>query len=601
MGTELALVESQPTTDLLSESDIAKLTSRLNHAFAEASAENDGNWRQVGGNRTPGTYSGGHNAILTNWSSLDDRIDGRFRPFYENEHDLRDIRAKSRNLATFTSIAVGADKALEVYTIGGKWQFEAKLKDDGTANAQYEIDASWKKNPNDPRNQLLAAVQRVIDEVIEKNEFQESQLPAIHSTARTDGEALIAVYGDKGGIAKIRMLDADSLREPQATNAKQIERGLRSFGYSQVGQQSWTFGVHTSYNRTMRRVDHSDPMGYHVVFDESGKEWDYLPSFPQADAGPISNRCLVHFKGYSVMPLDAKRGVSDYYPIQEVLERKHILGRNLSIGAAIQASIAYIRHHKGNVTRADVVTQISSALDSLSRTATGNRNDGRTQQNFGPGTVIDVKDQEYHAGPLGELKSAVFIEVCSYLMRCVGTRFLMPEYIISGDASNANFASTLVSEAPFVKARESDQQKTIGVCRRTLWATLKIAFDAGRFARWCPTWQQFRDMVELSIKAPPVASRDKVQLLAEVESLYEKRLISANDALTDLGREAKPGFDDKFADPPPAPVIGGVGGAIGGNPSVVAAKQAATAAALESAETTDEAKLILESINSDER
>ena len=31
----------------------------------------------------------------------------------------------------------------------------------------------------------------------------------------------------------------------------------------------------------------------------------------------------------------------------------------------------------------------------------------------------------------------------------------MPEYMVSGDASNANYASTLVAESPFVKARQA--------------------------------------------------------------------------------------------------------------------------------------------------
>lgn len=573
---EATLTESP--SEMFSEADIAKLTSQLQFAFAEAAGEYDGDWRQVGGFRTPATYSGGHQSILSNWSSLDDRIDGRFRPFYQHEHDLRAIRAKSRNLATFTSIAVGANTALQVYTVGGEWQYEAT----GRENIQGR--EGVKADP-----MLLAAAQRVIDDVIEQNEFQGTLDESIHNTARTDGESLVAVYGGPGGKVKLREIDADSLREPQATNAKRIERGLQSLGYSGVGEQSWTFGVHTSYSPTMKRVDHSEPIGYHVVFDERGKNWDYLPSFPQSNAGPLSGKALIHLK--LNVPLDAKRGVSDYYPIQEVLERKHILGRNLAVGAAIQAAIAYIRHHKGPVTRDGVMAQISAALDVASKQATANRNDGKSQQNLNAGTVIDLKDSEYHAGPLGELKSAVFIEVCAYLMRCIGIRWLMPEYMISGDASNANFSSTLVSESPFVRAREADQRKFTGHFKRIMWAALKIAFDCGVFSRWCPTWQDFRAIVELRIKAPPVASRNKADLLAECMALYDKQLISANDVLTDLNRETRPGFDDKYADPPPAPVIGG--GMNGPDSSVDAARNAAVAAALESVGTSDEAKAVL--------
>jgi hypothetical protein len=535
---------NEAADELITESDIAMLQSQLLGALTEAAGETDGSWRQIAGVRQPATYSGGNTAYLKPYTTLWDRMDGRYLPFYQTEWDLQAIRGKARNLATFTSIAVGAVEALQVYTIGGQWKFESVAKEDVTGVS----------------DKLLAAVQKVIDEAIDDNDFLGTYDESIHSTSRIDGECLTAVYGYAGGKSKIRKLDADCLREPQ--NAKSIERGLSGVGYSLRGPQSWSFGVHTAFDPTMNRVDHATPLGYHVVFEETGKEWDYLPAFPQANAGRLSNKCLVHLK--LNVPPDAKRGVSDFYPIQDVLERKHILGRNLAVGAAIQSAIAYIREHVGGTaTRAQVVSQLSTALDTFSKAAAANRNDGKMQQNFSPGTVIDTSaSAKYHAGPLGELKSAVFIEVCAYLMRCIGIRWLMPEYMISGDASNANFASTLVSESPFVRARESDQRKFVNNTKRILWSAIKIAFDAGRFTGMVGSWQQLRACVELRVKAPQVASRDKAQLLEESITLYRERLISANDVLTDMNRESRPGWDDRWADKaelPDAAAAAGIG------------------------------------------
>lgn len=589
----MAGINVQPDS-FLDEADITRLVNAAASALHEAASEYDG-WRFVAGQRSPATVSGAHNPFLSAWSTLDDRLDGRFRPFYENEYDLRTIRAKARNLATFTSIAVGAMEALKCYTVGGEWQHEAVVSEDVTG-----VPAG-----------LLTAVQRVIDETLERNQFEGGLDEAIHNAAREDGESLVGVYHAGGGYCEIAPIDADCLREPQ--NGRDIDRALASVGFKYVPayanrsqeMTSWTFGVHTVYNAAMKRINHNFPVGYHCVFDETGRNWDYLPAFPQVNSGKISGKCLIHLKVNC--PPGAKRGVSDFYPIQEVLERKYILGRNLAVGASIQAAIAYIRQHAGNVSRADVVQQLSNALDSFSRSATANRSDGRTQQTFSPGTVIDVSaNAQYHAGPLGELKSAVFIEVCSYLMRCIGIRWLMPEYMISGDASNANFSSTLVAESPFVRARESDQRRFTGHFRRILWAAIKIAHDAGRFGQWVQTWQQLRWLVDLRIKAPQVASRDKQQLLEELLALYDKQLISRNELLTGLNREPRTGWDDVFAEKQQTmlPGAGGAGGFGGGgqfgfgqrplNPT----QQAAIAGALESVQTTEEAKAILESFSS---
>lgn len=570
-----AIAEASPrdSSVVITETDIAQLESQLRYALNEAVSESDGNWRQVGGGRVPGTYSGGHTPILQNQATLSDRQDGRFRPFYDNEVDLQAIRGKSRNLATFTSVAVGAVEALRVYTIGGQWKFEVQAKEGKQASPQ-----------------LLCALQCVIDDVLEDNDFQGVYDQEIHDSARVDGEVLTAVYGTTGGHARIDVIDPDCLREP--ANKNSIERGLQQLGYASRGEQSWSFGVHTSYNPTMRRIDHSRPIGYHLVYDDTGRDWDYLPAFPVANAGRISNRCLLHLKCNA--PVGVKRGVSDFYPIQEVLERKHILGRNLAVGAAIQAAIAYIRHHKGPVTRDQVVQHLSRALDTASRDATANRTDGRSQQNFTPGTVVDTS-AEYHAAPLGSTNTDIFMEVCAYLMRCAGVRWLMPEYIISGDASNANFASTLVAESPFVKAREADQRTYVAYIKRILWAAIKIAYDAGRFGGCVRTWQELRGCIDLMVTPPRVATTDKQQQLEESKYLYDEKLISKNDLLADMGRDTRPGWDDEFSTKQAAsPMFGGP--VVGGNPSVVAARQAAVSAALESATTIDEARTILESL-----
>src|SRR6185369_4253327 len=78
---------------------------------------------------------------------------------------------------------------------------------------------------------------------------------------------------------------------------------------------------------------------------------------------------------------------------------------------------------------------------------------------YPPGSVLKVGyGQEYLPGPMGAERNAGFELVGQYSLRRIGVRWNMPEYMISGDASNGNYSSTLVAESPFVKAREADQQ-----------------------------------------------------------------------------------------------------------------------------------------------
>ena len=70
-------------------------------------------------------------------------------------------------------------------------------------------------------------------------------------------------------------------------------------------------------------------------------------------------------------------------------------------------------------------------------------------------------------------------------LRYVGVRWNMPEYMISGDASNANLASALVAEAAFrQRPREADQPVYLNAFRELFWKVLRIRFDAGAFSTW---------------------------------------------------------------------------------------------------------------------
>ena len=117
---------------------------------------------------------------------------------------------------------------------------------------------------------------------------------------------------------------------------------------------------------------------------------------------------------------------------------------------------------------------------------------------------------QYKPGPLGSSHGPNFIAIGQAVLRTIGSRWCMPEYMISGDASNANYSSTLVAESPFVKACEAEQRFYKSRFSRIAWKAVRIAAEAGRFAPFHVDFAALRELVAIQIEAPAIAVRDQL-------------------------------------------------------------------------------------------
>lgn len=499
------------------ESRALALVESVARQIRESSADWDGGWNTIGSTGdAPATYSGGPAMRRRGIQSmLRDRDEGRYLPFYEHEKDLEKQRGLMRALDQFTSVAVGAMQALQVYTIGGEWEFTVEAMPG-----------------QEPSEALLAEVQTLLDRTMERNAWMSDLDCEMHDISRKDGEVIVAGYADYDGTCDLRLINADCLREP-----KDKTRLNDWLGFDQR-TTSWTFGIPTLFDERMGRVDHERHMGYHVNFNDSGTEFDYLPAWPQH----IGDRNLDGKFGHQIKcntPRTAKRGISDYYPVLVDLEREDKLHENYSVGAATLAAIAWIEEMPPNVSREQVTTQLAAAMDTISGALTTKRGGERQVNRMKPGTVVKTSaGRKYTMGPMGQPNSNIWMEVGGAIKRRIGNRWHLPEFMITGDASNANYASTLVSVSPFVKAREADQKFYVSHFRRILTKALKLAWDAGCFdGKGCRSFAELMRAVRIGIQPPRVATDDKVQQLAELNSLYEKRLIDGNEFRVGLGLE----------------------------------------------------------------
>jgi hypothetical protein len=232
------------------------------------------------------------------------------------------------------------------------------------------------------------------------------------------------------------------------------------------------------------------------------------------------------------VPRNAKRGVSDFLPIQADLRHEARLRRNTVEGAALQAAIAWILQTPPG-TR-----DVASAGATMRYAQPVHPGGTRLTQvrHYGPGTILEpTAGLEYKPGPMGAERNSQFLLVAQYVLRSIGLRWNMPEYLISGDASNANYASTLAAESPFVKAREADQQFYKRHFQSLCWKMLRLAWETGRFDRFAIPWERFVALLAVQIGTPAVASRDPLALAQTQALQMQAGILSRRTAAAQAG------------------------------------------------------------------
>lgn len=452
-------------------------------------------------NGIPGSSGG-----LAIYSQSRDRADGRFLPVYDTEIDLSRQRAICRNLGQLDGVGVGAIGAMTNYTIGTGMNVVVRPAKDQS-----------------PDTGLLAEIKAFIADFLKRNSVIGDLDREVDAFSREDGERLLTLNGNARDLS-IGIIEPDWLTEPKLT--RDLEEWLDCDFAS-----TWTFGVH-------RRRGCTDPLGYHVMYEDSS-DWDYFPAARTE-----------HWKRN--VPRTAARGVSDIYPVWQDLTREGKIARNSAAGAAARAAIAWVEELVAGMTQSGA--ESSAISRALTRSSVTGDQTTRIRE-MKPGTAVKLPNgKKYLDGPDGPATEGN-LSVAQYLLRRFGVRWSAPEYLISGDASNGNFASTLVAESPFVKAREADQSGHGKRWVSLLWKAIRIGYQAGLFSQWIP-WEEIFRTIEIDCEFPDVASRNELQLSQAMVIQRDAGFISDRTASGRLGND----YDQEYqlgarraAVPAPAP------------------------------------------------
>jgi hypothetical protein len=431
-----------------------------------------------------------------------------------SQQDLVDIRQAARLICQADQTACGILEKLTNYVVRTGFTY-ATVAD---------------KDANVP-DALVKEIQKVVDEFRDLNNWDNDLDREIFSVAHQDGDLPIALYCDSYGQTQVRTLDADQIAKPTAESPE---------------DRDWSYGVDSDIR------DVQSVYGYHVQWPNG---FEYMPAAR-----------VEHIK--LNVRRNVKRGLSDYYPVQGTLRDASKLLRNLSRGAQIQAAIALVREHPPGSTQGGISSMVAG-LATHERVATYQT--GQKQeyaQKFNPGKIVDVTGAKYYPGPMGQSNAPVLLGVLQADWRAAAQRWSMPEYIVSSDASNANFASTLVSGDPFVLYCEQQQSYFATRYLRIIWKALHNAYVAGRFHAFGVSWSDILRLIDIQATPPDVAIRDREKETNRRNTMYQQRVISLKQWRQEEGYDPEDMASQVQEEPAPLVSVAVPGGIPGEVPTV---------------------------------
>ena len=379
------------------------------------------------------------------------------RPAIVNEQQLWELRAECRLLAATNEFAINGQENRISYLIGSGHTYRAGVR---------------KGSKADPA--LAAQVQDVLDAFTRANKWQRRQQEIVRRLDR-DGEAFLRFFVDRQGCTQVRFVEPDQIVTP--TNRS--------------GQPAATFGILTDDQ------DVETVLAYYV------------------DGAAVEADEIQHRKAN--VDGNVKRGLPLFFPVRKNLRRAEKLLRNMSVVAEIQSAIALIRKHQGGV-RGGVQQFAASQTDvTLTQALTGRTTSFRR---FGPGTILDAPGGIEYDFPAAGLDAANFVAVLQAELRAIASRLVMPEFMLTSDASNANYASTMVAEGPAMRMFARLQADLVNDDLDVMWRVVRAAVDAGGLPAAA------LNQIAIQVSPPSLAVRDQKQE-AEVHQIeYQNGILS---------------------------------------------------------------------------
>lgn len=361
---------------------------------------------------------------------------------------LEEIRKHTRDLAERNEFAICGHENRINYIVGEGHKY--------TAMAKPEI----KK----VADETIQAVQAVLDAFVKEAKWGKRQQEIVRRKDR-DGEAFLRFFVDsETKELRLRFVEPGQVSTPSHDTRERANMGI------------------LTAERDVETVE-----GYYV------------------DGALVAPEEIQHRKAN--VDSTVKRGLPMFYPVEKNLRRVEKLLRNMSTVAGIQAAIAMIRRHSG--AGADETTTTAWVQGHADVSVSNATLPTTFHERFAPGTILDAATNTEYDFPVAGIDAGRLVIVIQAELRAVACRLTMPEFMLTADASNANYSSTMVAEGPAVKAFTRLQATMVEEDREVFDRVLDLAVEAGMIT------QDQRDQVEVDVTTPTVVTRER---LAETQA-----------------------------------------------------------------------------------
>lgn len=411
----------------------------------------------------------------------DNRMAGELLPLYINWWQLKIIRDRSRQIARNNEFAISAINAHRNYVVGTGFTYTVQARYDG-ANLD-----------------LIKKTQDLVDLLVEHNRMPEIESEIIYRL-HADGEAFLRFFAGSDGLLRVRFIEPELIRPPADDTTPNN-----------------SFGIKCDDD------DIHDIAGYWVI----ERPWfDLTPTLVPADQ-------ILHLKINSES--NSKRGLPTIYAVESNLRAAEDVLQSMIALAKARSKIAVIR--KVNDSPPDAIAE-------LARTATDFTVTDPVQarstniSHMGYGSILTTTGNVGYEFPSLNVGSGDLVETLNANLRAIASRFGITETMMSADASNNNYASALVAEAPAVKTFERMQRmlgQAIGE-RRTrperslIWNQITHAVNMGMLPR------DVFEQVTIRAKGPSLVSRNRNEEASVAKQYYDMGLWSPQTITADSGK-----------------------------------------------------------------
>jgi capsid protein len=410
--------------------------------------------------------------------------------------DLKVIREKCRTLAATNEFAINGHENRISYIVGSGHTYDVKWKEG--------------EESEDAKDDALESVKAVVEEFVRLNHWHRRQQEIVRRKDR-DGECFLRLFLAADGTTRVRFVEPVQVQTPEA----------------KVCDDAHTFGIQTDPN------DVETVLGYWI-------------DGTLIDAAEIQHR-------KANVDANVKRGVPLFWPVVPNLCRAEKLLRNMSVVAEIQSAIAMIRKH-GAAGKSGLEQFVSGqATKTVTNSTTGTTD---YFKRYPPGTILDALGSTEYEFPSAKTRADSYVGVLQAELRAIASRLVMPEFMLSSDASNANYSSTMVAEGLAVKMFERLQWDLIEEDLELLDTVLRHAESAGKIP------SGLLDRISLMASPPNVQTRDRLKdaqadaILVDKGAMSSETMAERHDLVWEVEKE-RLGQQPRLADPNTTPATDG--------------------------------------------